>query len=90
MISKHSHERLQQRAIPDMIVSLLLDYGSPQRSCGADTFLIDKAARKAISRAVGGDRNMRIIEPFLNVKIVVGDDGTIVTAARRTRRVRRR
>ena len=89
MISKHCDERLQQRAIPDMIVWLLLDYGSRQRTHGADVLFVDKAARKAIRRALGGDRNMRLIEPFLNVKIVVGDDGTLVTAARRTRRIHR-
>lgn len=89
MITKHCYERLQQRAIPDMIVGLLLDYGSRQRTHGADVLFVDKPARKAIRRALGGDRNMRLIEPFLNVKIIVGDDGTLVTAARRTRRIRR-
>jgi hypothetical protein len=89
MISKHCCERLQQRSIPGFVVTLLLDHGSRQRSHGADLVFIDKSARKAIRRAVGGDRNMRLIEPFLNVKVVVGDDGTLITAVRQSRRIKR-
>lgn len=89
MITRHCHERLQQRAIPDMIAGLLLDYGSRQRSHGADILFVDKRGRKEIRRAIGGHRNMRLIEPFLNVMLIVSDDGTLITAARRTRRIRR-
>ena len=89
MISKHCYERLQQRAIPELIITLLLDHGSRQRSHGADLVFIDKSARKAIRRAAGGDRNMRLIEPFLNAKVVVGDDGTLITAIRQSRRIKR-
>lgn len=89
MISKHCGERLQQRAIPDLIVTLLLDHGSRQRSHGADLLFVDKSARKAIRRAVGGNRNMRLIEPFLNAMIVLGDDGTLITAVRQSRRIKR-
>jgi hypothetical protein len=89
MISTHCGERLQQRAIPDLIVALLLDHGSRQRSHGADLVFVDKSARKAIRRAVGGDRNMRLIEPFLNSKVVVGDDGTLITVVRQSRRIKR-
>jgi hypothetical protein len=72
-----------------MIVGLLLDYGSRQRSHGADVLFVDKPARKAIRRAFGGDRNMRLIEPYLNAKIIVSDDGAPITIAWRTRRIRR-
>jgi hypothetical protein len=89
MISKHCGQRLQQRAIPNFIVTLLLDHGSRQRSHGADLVFVDKSARKAIRLAVGGNRNMRLIEPFLNTKIVVGDDGTLITAIRQSRRIKR-
>jgi hypothetical protein len=87
--SLHCRSRMQQRAIPDMIVTLLLDHGSRQRSHGSDLLFVDKSARKAIRRAVGGDRNMRLIEPFLNAKIVLGDDGTLITVVRQSRRIKR-
>jgi hypothetical protein len=87
--SRHYRSRIQQRAIPELVVTLILDYGSSQRSHGADLLFVDKSARKAIRLAVGGDRNMRLIEPFLNAKIVRGDDGTLITAARRSRRIKR-
>jgi len=89
VISKHCGKRLQQRAIPDLIVTLLLDHGSRQRSHGADLVFVDKSARKALRRAVGGDRNMRLIEPSLNAKVVVGDNGTLITAVRQSRRIKR-
>jgi hypothetical protein len=44
--------------------------------------------RREIRRAVGGDRNMRTIESWLDTYLVVADDGTLVTAARRTHRLR--
>ena len=89
MISKHCSDRLQQRAIPEFVITLLLDHGSRQRSHGADIVFVDKYARKAIKRVVGGNRNMRLIEPFLNAKVVVGDDGTLITAVRQSRRIKR-
>jgi hypothetical protein len=87
--SRHYGERMQQRAIPSLVAGLLLDHGSRMRHKGADILFVDRAARREIRRAVGGDRNMRTIEPWLDTYLVVGDDGTLVTAARRTRRLRR-
>jgi hypothetical protein len=88
-ISKHCQTRLSQRAIPSLIATLLLDHGSRMRHNGAEVLFIDKAARKDIRRAVGGDRNMRTVEPWLGTYLVVADDGTLVTMGHRTHRLRR-
>jgi hypothetical protein len=53
--------------------------------------IFDKAAKKRLKRHLGGDRGLRIVEPWLGVYIVISDEGPIsaVTAnARRTRSVR--
>lgn len=87
--SKHCRARMQQRAIPSLVATLLLDHGSRMRHNGAEILFVDKVARKHIRRAVGGDRNMRTIEKWFSTYLVVADDGTLVTAAHRTHRLRR-
>ncbi len=88
-VSRHCQTRMQQRAIPSWIADLLLDFGSRMRRDGAEVVFADRAARRQIRRAVGGARNMRTIEPWLDAYLVVADDGALITAARRTRRLRR-
>jgi hypothetical protein len=88
-MTRHAERRIQQRAIPGLVTQLLLDFGSRMRRHGADVVFIDKLARRELCRAVGGDRNMRTIEPWLGTYFVVADDGTLVTAAHRTRRLQK-
>ena len=38
---------------------------------------------------VGGKRSMRLVEPWMNLFMLVGDDGTVVTVGHQDRRVRR-
>lgn len=87
--TRHGDARSQQRALPPLAQSLLLDHGSRMRRHGADVVFLDKAARKRLRHAVGGDRGLHMLEPWLNSYVVVSDDGRIITAARRTRRLRR-
>lgn len=88
--SDHASARLQQRAIPGRIVDLLEEFRSSMRSNGADRFFFDKAARRRLARHIGGKRNLQSIERWMNVYIVVSDDGQLVTAARQTARHNRR
>lgn len=85
----HAETRAQQRAVPSLIASLLLDYGSSMRHQGAEVYFIDKAARRRIRDALGGGRNLDVVERWLNVYAVVGEDGRMITIARRTTRLRR-
>lgn len=82
----HAQQRLQQRAIPPFVVDLLEAFGSERRCGGAERLFFDKAARRRLTQALGGRRGLRLIEPWLNVYAVVGDNGRLVTAARQTRR----
>lgn len=87
--TSHASARLQQRAIPVRIVDLLVEFGSSMRAHGADRMFFDKAARRRLSRNLGGKRDFQAIERWMNVYIIVSDDGQLVTAARQTARHRR-
>lgn len=49
----------------------------------------DKAARRRLARNLGGKQDLQAIERWMNVYIVVSDDGQLITAARQTARHRR-
>lgn len=87
--TSHAEERLQQRAIPPFMVELLERFGSEMRCSGADRLFFDKAAVKRLQRHIGDRRSLRHVERWLNVYIVIGDNGRLVTAARQTRRFNR-
>lgn len=88
--TSHALARLQQRAIPERIVDLLEEFGSSMRSNGADRLFFDKAARRRLARNLGSKRDLQSIERWMNVYIVVSDEGQLVTAARQTARHNRR
>jgi len=58
------------------------------RCRGADTFFFDRKARNRLA-AVLCRADLRRAERYLNTYAVVADDGWVITAARRTRRLRR-
>jgi hypothetical protein len=85
----HAEARLQQRGIPSFILELLEACGTSVRCNGADRLIFDKAARRRLTRHLGGERNLRVVEPWLGVYAVIGDDGVVVTVAHATGRHRR-
>jgi len=70
-------------------MSLLLDYGTRMHRGGAEVISMDKAGRRRLEQDCGGPRNLAALQPMLNAYLIVGADGTIVTTARRTRRLKR-
>jgi hypothetical protein len=86
----HAVQRMQQRAIPPMIVDLLERFGSSMRSIGAERLFFDKAACRRLRAHLGGERGLKSFESWLNVYIVIGDDGQLITVARQNGRFRRR
>lgn len=89
-LTTHASVRLQQRGIPAFVVELLEVCGSEHRCGGSEKIYFDKAARKRLKQHLGGDRGLRLIERWLNVYAVVGDNGRVVTAARKFKRHRSR
>lgn len=89
-MTSHAEERLHERKIPPFIVDLLQQFGTTFRSFGADRIIFDKAAIVRLERHFGGHQGLRVIEPWLTAYAVIGDDGTIITLAYRTQRIRRK
>lgn len=85
----HASERHQGRATLPLFESLVLDYGTRIRSRGADVVFLDKAAKKRIREAVGGERGMRLFDRYLSQYLVVNDEGRIITTGYRTKRLNR-
>ncbi len=88
-MTRHAVARQQQRAVPSLVTSLLLDYGTSMRNGGVDVVYLDKHGRRRLREAIGGGRNLALIERWLNTYAVLGADGAVVTVARRRRRLRR-
>lgn len=85
-MTRHGLTRLRQRGITVDQVVTLLDFGSEQRSHGASRFFLDRQARARI--AVEMPLALRAL-PSLDIHVVLADDGRLITAAHRTKRIRR-
>lgn len=79
--TEHASVRLQQRAIPSFIVNLLEQFGSEKRCGQADRLFFDKAAKRRLQQHLGGKRGLHIIERWMGVYAVIGDNGRVVTVA---------
>jgi hypothetical protein len=89
--TNHGQQRQQQRAIPGLVVSLIHSEGSVSHSHdGSEIRFIDKAARKRIRRAVGGDRAYAMLERWFDKTYLVAADGSVITTGHLTCRIRRR
>lgn len=89
-LTKHAAIRLQQRSIPSFVLECLEAFGSSMRCGGADRLFFDKAARRRLRLHLGDRRRLQDVERWLKVYVVIGDDGKVITAARRTKRFRRK
>jgi len=88
-LTRHAKVRLQQRAIPPIVVELLTRFGTPVRSARAETFIFDQAARKELRRHLGGERSLKLIEPWLDAYLVIADGGPVITVGRRHKALHR-
>lgn len=85
----HAQARQQQRSICNEAIKGILDCGRSARVRGADSYFLDKEGLRRLREDLG-EPGFRRIERSLNAYVVVGDDGRIITVARRVRRLRRR
>lgn len=88
-LSVHGARRMRQRSIPPRVIELLERFGSECRCGGAYSLYFDKAARRRMQDHFDSSGMPKWLGAWLNVYMVVGDNGRIVTAAYRTTRLRR-
>ena len=87
-LSEHASKRSQQRAIPPLLIDLLIKFGNRQSvGNGASKLFFDKPSRRQV-KAYAGTLS-RILDEHLDLYAVVARDNTVVTVAHRFERVRR-
>ena len=85
--SYHAQIRKQQRAVPQIIVEWLQDYGCVTRKEGADVYYLDKKSRRKLKKDIGSVPYRRM-EDLLDAYVVIADDGSIVTVGWRYKRLK--
>lgn len=86
-LSEHAVMRCQQRGISSEVVDVLLEFGQRRPRKGASVCFMDRASREE-ARRVLGQRKFAHISDRLNSYLIVSDDETVITAAKRTTRLK--
>lgn len=87
-LTQHARTRSQQRAIPPILVDLLLRFGTHQPAgSNATKVFFDKRSRKQIHAYAG--QLAGLLEEHLHVYAVINDDDQVITVAHRKERIRR-
>ena len=87
-MSQHATVRSQQRAISQMQVDLLMQFGTSEPAGdGASKVFFDKAARRRIRSYAGSLAGL--LNEHLDVYAVVSAEDKVITAAHLTERIRR-
>lgn len=87
-MTHHASIRAQQRAIPPILIDLLLQFGkSEPAGDGATRVFFDKSACRRVQSYAGPLAGL--LNEHLGVYAIVGPDSQIITAAHLTTRVRR-
>lgn len=85
-LTEHARTRMQQRAIPPVVVEALLAYGRGEHDHRGGTILyFNKAARRRLER----ERIDRALERHLDAYAVVAGTGEIITVGHRDKRIHR-
>ncbi|MCZ2114854.1 MAG: hypothetical protein LC131_13645 [Anaerolineae bacterium] len=85
-LTEHARARMQQRAIPPVVVAALVAYGRGEHDHrGATVLYFNKAARRRLARK----QLDRALERHLDAYAVVTGDGEVITVGHRDKRIRR-
>jgi metal-responsive CopG/Arc/MetJ family transcriptional regulator len=84
--TRHAVHRCQKRAIPQAAVDLVMQFGRIQRHKHGDIYSLDKKSKNYV-RSYLGHAIFKSIEYCLGIYVVVGDNGRIITVARRLTRL---
>ena len=87
-MSNHASVRSQQRAIPPILLDLLIQFGASEPSGdGTSKMYFDKAARRRLKAYAGPLAGL--LNEHLDVYAVVSSDSKVITAAHLTERIHR-
>jgi ActR/RegA family two-component response regulator len=84
-LTVHASTRMQQRAIPPIMIEWLMRFGAQRWSRGASVYEFDKDSRRRLRRHIG-QRLFSSVEQWLGAYVVVGGEQRVVTAGWRQRR----
>jgi hypothetical protein len=85
-LSEHASTRLQQRAIPALVLDLLLQFGTRGHAPGQAQYVyFDKRSRRRLASYAGC--LARTLDGHLDVYAVVGEDEKVITAGHRNTRL---
>ncbi|AWI77726.1 hypothetical protein CEW83_14170 [Parazoarcus communis] len=87
-MTKHAAVRAQQRAIPQIVIDLLREFGRAEPAGkGASKLFFDKRARRKVETYAGP--LAAAIDEHLGVFAVVGPDDKVITVGHLTKRINR-
>jgi len=87
-LSKHARSRMQQRAIPLLVVECLIRFGHREpASDGTYKCYFDKRSYRRFEAYAGPVAGP--LKGFLDAYLILGPDSVVVTAAHRLERIKR-
>jgi hypothetical protein len=87
-LTHHAQARTQQRAIPRLVLDLLLQFGAREPAPNAaEMVFFDKTARKRVASYAGALANR--LNEHLDVYAIVGNDERVITTGHRLARIQR-
>lgn len=88
MLTRHAQIRSQQRAIPGLVLDLLLQFGASESTGdGASKMFFDKVARRRLHAYAGA--LAPLLNEHLDLYAVVAPDNKVITVGHRLERIRR-
>ena len=88
-LTQHSLNRMQQRAVPVLIIEWLIDYGARSKAKeGAEYCYFDKSAKKSLTKAVGKQVTDRLSD-LVNKSFAIVRDDQVITAGYINKHIRR-
>ena len=82
MYTNHAKARCQQRGIRSEVVDALISFGECKRHRGGDVYYMDRKARARARGSLNTTNYKRVVDQ-LDTYVVMADDGSIITAAKR-------
>ena len=87
-MTRHASTRSQQRAIPQIMIDLLLQFGKSESSgAGFVKIFFDRQSRKRLASYAGPIASL--LDEHMNLYVVIDKDMKIITVGHRLERIQR-